>query len=63
MSNYFEVEASLQNALQYKRQHPFASFRWLERQFNVKKDRIYRCWKGIQGSKSERDLTNLKLDK
>jgi hypothetical protein len=63
MSNYFEIEASLQNALQYKRQHPSASFRWLERQFHVKKDRIHRRWKGIQGSKSERDPTNLRLDK
>jgi hypothetical protein len=63
MSNYFEIEASLQNALQYKRQHLSASFRWLERQFHVKKDRIHRRWKGTQGSKSEGDPTNLKLDK
>ena len=57
MSNYFEIEASLQNALQYKRQHPSASFRWLERQFHVKKDRIYRRWKGIQVLRMPLQLT------
>jgi hypothetical protein len=64
ISNCFEIEASLQNTLQYKRQHPSASFRGPEQQFHIKKkDRIHNRWKDTQGSKSERDPTNLKLDK
>ena len=62
MSDYFEVEARLQEALQHKRQHPQSSFRWLGRQFNVHKDRIHRRWKGTQKSRSARDPTNLRLD-
>jgi hypothetical protein len=31
MSDYFEIEAHLQEALQYKRQYPESSFRWLDR--------------------------------
>ncbi len=40
MSDSFEVKARLQEALQYKRQHSQSSFRWLERQFRVHKDRM-----------------------
>ena len=63
MADYFETEARLREALEYKRQHPSASFRWLDRQFQVNKDRIHRRWKGIQSSRSECNSTNLKLDK
>jgi hypothetical protein len=63
MADYFETEARLREALEYKRQHPSASFRWLDRHFQVHRDRIHRRWKGTQGSRSERDSTNLKLDK
>ena len=62
MSDYLEIEARLREALDYKRQHPAASFRWLERQFRVRKDRLHRRWKGIQNSKSVRNPTNQKLD-
>jgi hypothetical protein len=62
MSDYFKVKTRLQEALQYKRQYLESSFRWLRRQFNVYKDRIHRRWKGIQKSRSTRDLTNLRLD-
>jgi hypothetical protein len=62
MSDYFEVEARLQEALRYKRQHPQSLFRWLIRQFDVHKDRIHRRWKGIQTSRSARNPTNLRLD-
>ena len=62
MSDYFEVEARLQEALEYKRQHPEASFRWLGRQFDVHKDRIHRRWKGTQKSRSARDPTKPRLD-
>jgi Tc5 transposase DNA-binding domain len=62
MSTYFETEARLQEALNYKREHPNSSFRWLERQFNVPKDRIQRRFKGTRTSKSVRKPTNLKLD-
>jgi hypothetical protein len=62
MPDYLEIETHLHKALEYKRQHPTASFRWLERQFRVRKDRLHHGWKGIQNSKLERNLTNLKLD-
>jgi hypothetical protein len=62
MSDYLEIETHLQEVLEYKRQHPIAYFRWLERQFRVRKDRLHNRWKGIQNSKLERNLTNLKLD-
>jgi hypothetical protein len=62
MSTYFETEARLQEALNYKREHPNSSFRWLARQFNLSKDRIQRRFKGTQTSRSARDPTNLKLD-
>ena len=61
MSDYLEIEFRLREALDYKRQHPAASFRWLERQFRVCKDRLHRRWKGIQNSKSERNPTNQKF--
>jgi hypothetical protein len=59
MSDYFEVESRLQEALEYKRQHPQASFRWLGSQFNVHKGRLHRRWKGTQKSRSAHDPTNL----
>ena len=62
MSDYFEVESRLREALVFKRQHPTASFRWLGRQFNVHKDRLHRCWKGTRNSRSSRNSTDLKLD-
>jgi hypothetical protein len=62
MSDYFEIKARLQEALEYKRQHPKATFRWLGNQFNVHKDRVHRRWKGTQNPKSARDPTNLRLD-
>ena len=63
MSDYFKIEARLQEALQYKREHPESSFRWLNRQFRVHKDRIHRRWKGTQQSRFTRNPTTLKLDK
>ena len=62
MADYLETEARLREALAYKREHPKASFRWLARQFDVKKDRLNRRWNGKQGSRSDRGFTNLKLD-
>jgi hypothetical protein len=62
MSDYFEIEARLQEALEYKRQHSQASFRWLGRQFNLHKDQLHRRWKGTQKSRSTRDPTNDRLD-
>jgi hypothetical protein len=62
MSNYFEVEASLQEALGplYKREHLIASFHVLQKAFGPNKDRINRRWRGMN-SKSTREPTNLKL--
>jgi hypothetical protein len=62
MSDYLEIESHLHKALDYKRQHPAASFQWLECQFRVRKDRLHHCWKGIQNSKSECNPTNQKFD-
>jgi DDE superfamily endonuclease/Tc5 transposase DNA-binding domain len=63
MSDHFEAERRLHEAIRHKRRYPEASFRWLADQFDLKKDRIHRRWKGIQQSKSARDPTNLKLDR
>src|SRR3954454_26203 len=62
MSDYFEVEARLQEALAYKQSNPGSSLRFLSGQFKVSKDRIRRRLNGI-GSKSQRPPTNQKLDK
>jgi hypothetical protein len=42
MSNYFEEEECLQEALLYKEAHPNTSLQFLSRQFSVLKDQI-RC--------------------
>jgi hypothetical protein len=44
MDKYKEEEKNLLEALEYKKTHPHASFRWLEGQFKVKKDKINRRW-------------------
>ena len=62
MSDYFEVEERLREALSYKRVHWKASLRFLSRQFKVDKNRIHRRLKG-QNSRSTRPPTNQKLDK
>ena len=62
MSDYFEVEARVQEALAYKVQHSKVSFRFLARHFNASKDRIHRRWKGTN-SMSTRAPTRLKLDR
>ena len=62
MSDYFEVEARLQEALAYKQENPNVSFRWLARQFRVHKDRIHRRWKGTQKSKSTRERRDVHAD-
>ena len=62
MSDYFEVEARIREALAYKIEHPKASFRFLARHFNASKDRIHRRWKG-KNSRSNRAPSHTKLDK
>ena len=44
MDKYKEEEKNLLEALEYKKTHPHASFRWLKGQFKVKKDKINRRW-------------------
>ena len=44
--SYDEEEELLADAIQYKRDHPQASFRFLERQFKVNKDKICRRFHG-----------------
>ena len=62
MPTYLETEARLREAVEYKRQHPDVSYRWLETQFRVNKDWIQRRWKGTHQSKSDRDPTNQRLE-
>ena len=62
MSDYFEIEERLQEALSYKRAHPKASLQFLSRQFKVDKNRIHR-WLKDQNSCSTCSSTNQKLDK
>ena len=62
MSSYSEIEERLQEALEYKKKHQKSSFRWLERQFNVPRDRIRRRWNGSHTSRSARPATNRKLN-
>jgi len=44
MAKYQEEEKDLNDAIEYKKKHPDATFRWLEGQFKVKKDKINRRW-------------------
>ena len=62
VSTYLETEARLREAIEYKRQHPDVSYRWLETQFRVNKDRIQQRWKGTHQSKSNRHPTNQRLE-
>jgi hypothetical protein len=62
MPTYLETEARLQEAVEYKRQHPNISYQWLETQFRVNKDRIQQRWKGTHQSKSNYAPTNQRLE-
>jgi hypothetical protein len=44
MGKYQDEEKDLDDAIEYKRNYLEASFRWLEAQFKVKKDKINRRW-------------------
>ena len=44
MGKYQDDEKNLDDAIEYKKNHLDASFRWLEDQFKVKKDKINRRW-------------------
>ncbi len=62
MSDYFEVEERLREALSYKHAHPKASLRFLSWQFKVDKNRIHHQLKD-QNSCSTCPPINQKLDK
>ena len=62
MSDYFEAEARVQEAIEYKYAHPISSLRFLSQQFRVSKDRIQQRLKG-RNSRSTRSSINQKLDK
>ena len=62
MSDYFEVEERLREALSYKRAHPKASLQFLAGQFKVNKNRIHHQLKD-QNSHSTHFSINQKLDK
>ena len=61
MSNYFEVEERLQEALSYKHAHPKASLQFLTGQFKMDKNHIHHQLKD-QNSRSTCSSINLKLD-
>lgn len=44
MGKYQDDEKNLDDAIEYKKIYPNASYRWLEGQFKVKKDKINRRW-------------------
>ena len=62
MSDYFEVEERLQEALSYKHAHLKASLWFLSRQFKMDKNHIHCQLKG-QNSCSTHSSINQKLDK
>jgi hypothetical protein len=51
---YTEQEQRLDDALKYKASHPEASFRYLQSQFKVDKDKICRRYRKTQGSRFDR---------
>jgi len=59
--SYYDQEELLAEAIQYKIDNPEASFRFLEQQFKVKKDKICRRFHGKQESYSGRTPTNTRL--
>jgi hypothetical protein len=64
MAKYRKSEQLLDEAIEYKKQHPNATFRWLEGQFKVKKDRICRRWNETQEArKRTHGLLDLEQDK
>jgi Tc5 transposase DNA-binding domain len=58
--SYYEEEELLAEAIQYKRDHPEASFRFLERQFKVNKDKICQRFHG-RGSRFGQAPANTRL--
>ena len=52
--SYAEQERSLADALKYKARHPTATFRYLESQFKINKDRINRRYRETQASRFNR---------
>ena len=52
--SYAEEERLLADALKYKARNPKATFRYLESQFKVKKDRIHRRYREKQASRFDR---------
>ena len=62
MSDYFEIEERLQEALSYKHAHLKASLQFLSRQFKMDKNRIH-CQLKDQNSRNTSPSTNQKLDK
>jgi hypothetical protein len=63
MSSYTTEEVALNEAIQYKKDHPNVSFRWLQKNFGPNKDRINRRWNKTHVSKSQRPAPNKKLNK
>jgi hypothetical protein len=61
MASYAESEIRRGQAVTYRLEHPDKSYRWLEEQFNVKKDLIRRRVKQLQVSRSHRPKTNLRF--
>src|SRR5881392_1996865 len=61
MSDYFEAEKCLQEAILYKQAHSHTFLQFLSHQFHVNKNHIY-CQLKDQNSHSIHSSINLKLD-
>ena len=53
-TSYTEQKQRLNDALKYKASHPEASFRYLQSQFKVDKDKICRWYRKTQGSRFDK---------
>jgi hypothetical protein len=59
MASYVESEIRLAEAVAYRLEHPDKSYWWLEKQFNINRERIRQCILQRCVSQSQRPVTNL----
>ena len=62
MASYAESEIRLAEAVAYRLEHPDKSYRWLEKQFNINRERIRQRVLQRCVSRSQRPATNLRFN-
>ena len=62
MASYAESEIRLAEAVAYRLEHPDKSYRWLEKQFNINRERIRQRVLQRCVSQSQRPATNLRFN-